>query len=120
MTQKCLCIQNKVMNIGFQKILIQAFLDDYCQKNEAKSQSNNQMHFCCLPFIFFNLYHLSSKNPSCYLLEHGGPAHDPLPAGGAVPQLWPGVAGLAHWVTLHTMISITAWHSSVPVHIARY
>ena len=29
------------------KILIQAFLDDYCQKNEAKSQTNNQMHFCC-------------------------------------------------------------------------
>ena len=30
------------MNISFQRNL-----DDYCQKNEAKIQSNNKMHFCC-------------------------------------------------------------------------
>ena len=31
---------------SFQKDLVLAFLDDYCQKNETKTQSNNQMHFC--------------------------------------------------------------------------
>ena len=43
---KYFCIQNKAMNISFQDNLLQDFLDDYCQKYEAKTRSNNQMHFC--------------------------------------------------------------------------
>ena len=27
--------------------MVQPLLDDYCQKNEAKTQSNTQMYFCC-------------------------------------------------------------------------
>ena len=38
--QKCFCIQNKAMYISFQKNIVQALLDEYCQNDRAKTQSH--------------------------------------------------------------------------------